>query len=209
MQTAPKYIPGQKKEQICELLLNGRSYSQIVDVLHCSKSTIAFHAKRLGLWRKDGVRYDWKAIQEYHDAGHNRRECMKKFGFAKATWMLASREGRIKPGGWTIPLIDLLVLGRKKTCRSHLKMRSFKTGHLQNKFCECGISSWRGQTLSFHLEHKNGNKYDNRLENLSLLCPNCHTQTPTYGSRNRGKYLPCSLTGKTSGSGPEDSRFET
>jgi 5-methylcytosine-specific restriction endonuclease McrA len=35
------------------------------------------------------------------------------------------------------------------------------------------------------LDHKNGNPKDNRLENLRLLCPNCHTQTETWGYKSR------------------------
>lgn len=46
---------------------------------------------------------------------------------------------------------------------------------------------WNGQPLSLHLDHINGMPTDNRLDNLRVLCPNCHTQTPTYASRNRRK----------------------
>lgn len=47
----------------------------------------------------------------------------------------------------------------------------------------CGISEWNGQHITLELEHKNGNRRDNRLENLSLLCPNCHAQTETWRKR--------------------------
>lgn len=48
----------------------------------------------------------------------------------------------------------------------------------------CGITTWNGKTLSLELDHINGINNDNRLENLRFLCPNCHSQTTTYGSRN-------------------------
>ncbi len=49
----------------------------------------------------------------------------------------------------------------------------------------CGINEWQGQRLSLHLDHINGINNDNRFENLRLLCPNCHSQTPTYSNRAR------------------------
>ena len=48
---------------------------------------------------------------------------------------------------------------------------------------ECGISEWNGEHLTLELEHENGNRKDNRLENLKLLCPNCHSQTSTWRKR--------------------------
>ena len=51
---------------------------------------------------------------------------------------------------------------------------------------ECGISSWNGKELVLELEHIDGNSENNKEENLSLLCPNCHSQTPTYKGRNAG-----------------------
>jgi 5-methylcytosine-specific restriction endonuclease McrA len=51
--------------------------------------------------------------------------------------------------------------------------------------CEaCGISTWLGAPLTLALHHVNGDRLDNRLENLQLLCPNCHSQTPTFAGRN-------------------------
>ena len=48
---------------------------------------------------------------------------------------------------------------------------------------KCGLSEWLGEPICLEMDHINGIYYDHRFENLRLLCPNCHTQTPTH---NRG-----------------------
>jgi hypothetical protein len=68
----------------------------------------------------------------------------------------------------------------------HLRSRLIKEGLMENICKECGILDWRGKSLSLHLDHINGDKHDNRLENLRLLCPNCHSQTETYCGKNKG-----------------------
>lgn len=56
---------------------------------------------------------------------------------------------------------------------------------------ECEIclnnGSWNNTQLSLHLDHKNGDNKDNRIENLRFLCPNCHSQTETYSGKNNKK----------------------
>lgn len=66
-----------------------------------------------------------------------------------------------------------------------LKKRLWQTGTKEQKCEICGIIDWNGKPLTFELHHINGNHYDNRLENLQILCPNCHSQTE--GHKNRGK----------------------
>lgn len=52
--------------------------------------------------------------------------------------------------------------------------------------CElCGISEWLGHKITLQLHHINGDPSDDRLENLQLLCPNCHSQTDTYCKRHK------------------------
>lgn len=56
---------------------------------------------------------------------------------------------------------------------------------LPYKCALCGVTEWNGKTLSLELDHINGINNDNRIENLRFLCPNCHSQTVTYGARNK------------------------
>ena len=68
-----------------------------------------------------------------------------------------------------------------------LKNRLLKEGILKNECSMCGVScEWNGKSLTLHLDHIDGNRFNNYLSNLRILCPNCHSQTDTYCSRNRG-----------------------
>jgi 5-methylcytosine-specific restriction endonuclease McrA len=153
--------------------------------LGLSMATVSYHARRLGIPVHDEFarRYDWEAVQRAHDAGMRALECCKHFGFSKATWSKAVATGRIKPQSHLIPLEKLLVKGRR-TNRSDLKKRLLDAGLKENRCEICGIDEWMGKPLNAQLHHKNGDGSDNRLENLELLCPNCHSQTDTYGGRN-------------------------
>ena len=51
----------------------------------------------------------------------------------------------------------------------------------------CGISSWNEKEITLQLHHKDGNHSNNKLSNLVILCPNCHSQTNTYGGKNTSK----------------------
>lgn len=79
---------------------------------------------------------------------------------------------------------DYLVNGSKISSYK-LKNKLFKAGIKEEK-CECcGLSEWMGKPLNLELHHKNGLPTDNRIENLEILCPNCHSYTDTYGGKNQ------------------------
>lgn len=76
----------------------------------------------------------------------------------------------------------------KENCkhqRTVLRRYIIKNNLIPYKCAICGCVEWQGRTLSLELDHINGINNDNRLENLRFLCPNCHSQTSTYGSRNQ------------------------
>ena len=60
-------------------------------------------------------------------------------------------------------------------------------GNCAEKWDICGILTWQNKKLSLHLDHINGTNNDHRLKNLRLLCPNCHSLTPTYCGKNKKK----------------------
>lgn len=121
--------------------------------------------KRLGL-----LGYQYQSLRNH----------IKRFGLD--TSHMRGRDG--------IPLATILVENSTYTKTGHLKNRLFKEG-LKTPCCECcGLTEWRGKPIQFHLHHKNGHYRDNRLENLEILCPLCHSQTDNYGIKNRGKGRP-------------------
>lgn len=52
---------------------------------------------------------------------------------------------------------------------------------------ECGITEHNNKPIKCQVDHINGDSTNNRLDNLRLLCPNCHSQTHTFAGRNKGK----------------------
>lgn len=74
-----------------------------------------------------------------------------------------------------------------KHARSVLRRYVIKNNLIPYRCAICGCVEWQGRTLSLELDHINGINNDNRIENLRFLCPNCHSQTTTYGSRNQQK----------------------
>ena len=68
-----------------------------------------------------------------------------------------------------------------------LKVRLINEGYLEPKCAICERNFWIGETIPLQLDHINGNNDDNSLDNLRLLCPNCHAQTPQYRLKDEFK----------------------
>ena len=99
-------------------------------------------------------------------------------------------DGRRLPPPTTRKTPDALVFIEESTYtnNSKIKRRLIKDYGWEEKCampdCLNPNPVWRGLPLSLQLDHRNGISNDNRFENLRFLCPNCHTQTDTFGSRN-------------------------
>ncbi len=85
-------------------------------------------------------------------------------------------------GRWDGPLAELLASSNSNS-RTNIKRRLIRAGLLENRCEECGLRDWLGERLTIQIDHINGIRDDYRLENLRMLCPNCHSQTSTYGRR--------------------------
>ena len=69
-----------------------------------------------------------------------------------------------------------------------LKEKLIRDGLKKDCCALCGISEWQGKKLPLELHHKDGNHYNNSLENLEILCPNCHSIQEGNSGANKGKY---------------------
>jgi transposase-like protein len=174
---------GQTREAVRMLLEEGLSRAAIARELKVSRPTVTYHAKLLGTSASSVSSYDWEDVQRYYDEGHSITECQGRFGFARATFMAAVKRGDLTTRPAAPPVTAYLVRGQRRH-RGNLKRRLIAAG-LKHGACEiCGISEWRGEPLALALHHLNGDGRDNRLENLQLLCPNCHSQTENFAGRN-------------------------
>lgn len=95
-----------------------------------------------------------------------------------------------KTHNWTPakPLAEVLIEHSDYDCTYRLKHRLFKERLLKNECYSCGLKdTWQGSPISLQLDHINGIRHDNRLCNLRILCPNCHSQTSTFAGRSKKK----------------------
>jgi DNA-binding CsgD family transcriptional regulator len=173
------------RELVAELLGRGLSRTEIAKRLGIAKSTVSYHAAKLGaqIDQRFAKRFDWSVVQGYYDEGHSVRDCVALFGFSSWSWHQAVLRGAITPRPGYKPLDEIFAVDTRRS-RGHLKQRLLRAGLKESRCERCGLSEWRGAPLTVALHHINGDRNDNRIENLELLCPNCHSQTDTFAGRN-------------------------
>jgi 5-methylcytosine-specific restriction endonuclease McrA len=78
---------------------------------------------------------------------------------------------------------QIFIVGQRQ--KSFLLRRALIESGVEYKCTVCGINKWREDLLNLEIDHVDGNSTDNRIENLRFLCPNCHSQTATFGFRGK------------------------
>lgn len=85
--------------------------------------------------------------------------------------------------------VDFSIFQYNKACKSEKMLKALTT--LRDWKCEkCGRTEWEGQKIPLCVHHIDGNHINNQIENLQVLCPNCHAQTDNYCGKNRRKRAP-------------------
>ncbi len=126
-------------------------------------------------------KYDWARVQAFYDQRNSYRTCRQAFGFAAQSWVKAIKRGDITPRPRERSLTSVLA---SKSSRRVKKRKLVRDGILSACCSRCGITTWQGQPITIQIDHINGLREDWRVENLRMLCPNCHSQTPTFAGRN-------------------------
>lgn len=175
------------RARVAALLAEGLTVGDVARRLGVNPASVSYHRRELGYpaSRKYARRADWHLIQRFYDAGHSVTECQAKFGFSRRSWSKAVQRGAIVSRPQAMPIDQLLVRGRRRS-RGHVKQRLLSAGLKDNRCEQCGTSYWLGEPINMALHHVNGDGEDNRLENLRLLCANCHSQTPNFARKRAG-----------------------
>jgi hypothetical protein len=85
-----------------------------------------------------------------------------------------------------IPIEDILNGTTPYFSTYKLKKRLFKEGYKKESCEVCGIGNiWNNAYLPLEMDHIDGNSTNQRIENLRILCPNCHSQTENFRGKNK------------------------
>lgn len=127
-------------------------------------------------------------ISHLFETSRNLREAAAKSGVCQRTFERIARDcglyRQIRNRSSAItPLNEILEGKYPGYPTAHLSKRLVKEGLKEYKCEKCQIDTWNGEPISLELDHIDGCSTNHILNNLKLLCPNCHSQTPTYRSK--------------------------
>jgi len=103
----------------------------------------------------------------------------------KAGKMNGWQQGGYNNSGNTYKYSNDQLFSKNFLSKVDIKERIIRENLIPYECKVCKINSWNNKEIILELHHKNGNEYDNRLENLEFLCPNCHSQTENFRGKNK------------------------
>ena len=131
-------------------------------------------------------------IMDAYKQKMTQQEACAKHGVTTVTWWRRAKKLGLKwsdlpahEGAGKLDLYEILNGEHPQYQTFKLRNRLLDVGLKSNQCEECGVSEWNGKALTIQLDHVNGNSKDHRLENLRMLCPNCHSQTATWCGKNK------------------------
>ena len=154
-------------------------------------------------------KYTNKEIKDILNESKSLKESILKFGYKRAnsgTYNIIKKECKLRNidipkynyfGEGLIEFIKKekdnseIFIENSDYSRSSLKKRIIRDYLIEYKCSGCGLDKWNNKYISLHLEHINGINNDNRIENLTLLCPNCHSQTDTFSGKKNKIFYYC------------------
>ena len=84
----------------------------------------------------------------------------------------------------TIPLSEILEGKHPQYQSNKLRLRLLKENIFEHRCYNCGLTEWLNKPIPLELEHRDGQSSNHKLDNLTLLCPNCHSMTSTFRGKN-------------------------
>lgn len=181
-----------KDETIEKMLLSGATFASIRKSLNVSPATIARCARNIKVPKRGPqARSDWPEVVAFYNSGASYEDCTERFKVSCGALTAAAKRGLFVPRSKSLPLSAADHIQRvdgKRHGRASVRKKVLKESLIPYLCAVCGITEWRGVPLTLRLDHIDGDGGRHSLNNLRFLCPNCDSQQPTYGHRNRGRY---------------------